>query len=92
MVDPNDLNPDDLEDGSLIEFAQGYIDNNATAVDWMEFLSAVRDLGYHVGYKHGKEDVEKGVYGARAEFPLVPQEEAIAPQVQLETDELPPAA
>ncbi|MDZ4185762.1 MAG: hypothetical protein U1D97_12375 [Desulfuromonadales bacterium] len=92
MVDPNDLNPDDLDDGSLIDFAQGYIDNNASAVDWMEFFSAVRDLGYHVGYRHGKEDVEKGVYGTRAEYPLVAEEAPIAPLVQLETDELPPAA
>jgi hypothetical protein len=68
MVDPSDLDPKDLEDELLPDLVRGYLENGATVEDWAELLMGVRDLGYHVGYKHGKEDVESGVYGKREEW------------------------
>ena len=68
MIDPSDLDPEDLERDALPALVQGYLDNGATLEDWAELLEGVRDLGYHVGYQHGKEDVELGVYGKREEF------------------------
>lgn len=68
MVDPGDLDVEDLEDDQMMVWVQQYLDNAAMVDDWTELLIAIRDLGYNQGYKHGKEDVELGVYGAREEF------------------------
>lgn len=68
MIDPSDLDPVDLENDKLPELVKGYIEHGATVEDWAELLEGVRNLGYHVGYQHGKEDVELGVYGKREEF------------------------
>jgi hypothetical protein len=68
MVDPNDLNVDDLEDKKIWLWVEQYMDE-AHEEDWTELLIAIRNLGYHTGYKHGKEDVEQGVYGKREDFP-----------------------
>lgn len=67
MIEPSDLVPTDLEDDKLLDWIDGYL-AEADRYDWQALLSAIRDLGYHVGYKHGKEDVENGVYGKREEF------------------------
>jgi hypothetical protein len=67
MVDPSDLNVEDLEDGRMAVWVEQYMDE-ATEDDWVELLIAIRNLGYHQGYKHGKEDVELGVYGKREDF------------------------
>lgn len=68
MVDPSDLNIDDLEDEQLEVWIQQHLDGDATIEDWAGLLIAIRDLGYHLGYKHGKEDVDAGVYGKREDF------------------------
>ncbi|MGE4406072.1 hypothetical protein [Pseudomonas sp.] len=68
MIDPSDLDPTDIEDHKLEDLARGYLEGGATLQDWAELLMGLRDLGYHVGYQHGKEDVELGVYGKREEF------------------------
>jgi hypothetical protein len=68
MVDPMDLDVKDLEDDKLLVWIGQYIDADASDEDWLELLIAIRGLGYHVGYKHGKEDVESGYYGKREEF------------------------
>jgi len=67
MVDPSDLNVNDLEDAKMPVWVEQYMDE-ATEEDWAELLIAIRDLGYHLGYKHGKEDVDSGVYGKREEY------------------------
>ena len=67
MVDPSDLNVNDLEDDKMPVWVKQYMDE-ATEEDWAELLIAIRNLGYHLGYKHGKEDVELGVYGKREEY------------------------
>lgn len=68
MVDPTDLNSRDLEDSQLLVWIEQYLAAPASAEDWQELLIAIRDLGYHTGYTHGKEDVESGYYTRREEF------------------------
>jgi hypothetical protein len=77
MVDPNDLNSRDLEDDQLLVWIEQYLAAPASAEDWQLLLISVRDLGYHTGYTHGKEDVEAGIYGKREDFtPSDPSEKS----------------
>jgi len=68
MIDPSDLDPADVENEALPKLIDGYLSHGAGMDDWISLIEVVRDLGYQVGYQHGKEDVEQGVFGRREEF------------------------
>lgn len=68
MIDPSDLNPTDLENEALPSLIDGYLSNGAGMDDWISLIETVRDLGYHVGYRHGREDGKLGIYPKREEF------------------------
>ncbi len=46
MIDPSDLNQNDIEDENLPALVKGYLENGANNDDWCELLQAVRELGY----------------------------------------------